>query len=184
MLTRVVLLSVLTGLTAGCSQQSSSPMRPSSPSVLQVAPADGATAVRLDAGVQLSFGVAVDRSAVERGFHLISEANMTGPCPDSSMGTHGSMDNIMGNPSMLAHMDAVHATHGGFSWNAAGTSCTFMPDSLMRPETHYMMHMSREMLDMMGQMGGSMGGGHMTGSGDMVAHFQTMTSDDHGSHHP
>lgn len=181
---RLAVLPLLILLSAGCSNRTTTmPTQPAAAAVLKVTPADGATAVRLDAGITLDFGVAVDRPAAERGFRLISEADMTGSCPDASMGSHGSMNAVMADPVMLAHMDAVHATHGRFSWNDVGTVCTFVPDSLMRSQTRYMTHMSRSMLDMMTGMGGTMGPGQMTGSGDMVAHFQTITDDGHSGHH-
>jgi len=180
---RLVFLSLLVLATAGCSQRTTNSMAPAPSSVLQVVPADGATEIRLDAGVTLDFGVAVDRAAVESGFRLLSEVDMTGSCPDSFMAAHGSMDAVMNEPVTLAHMDAVHATPGTFSWNGAGTACTFMPDSLMRPQTRYMLHMGSTMLEMMTRMGGSMGGGAMNGSGDMMLHFRTMSDDGHGGHH-
>lgn len=183
MLARLVLITLLVGTIAGCSKRTANPVQPAPSAVLKSTPADGATAVRLDAGVSLDFGVAVDRSVVEDGFHLVSEADMNGPCPDSSMTVHGSMDAVMSNPTMLAHMDAFHATRGGFAWNDAGTVCTFMPDTLMRAQTRYMMHMDRAMLDMMGKTGGMMAAGQMTGSGDMVSHFTTTTADGHAGHH-
>ena len=184
MLTRVVVLALALGSIVGCVRSTENMMQPTPSRVLQIAPSDGATGVRLDTGVTLDFGVAVDRSAVENGFHLISEADMGGSCPDTSMGAHGTMDTIMNDPNMMAHMDAVHATRGRFTWNSAGTTCSFKPDSLMRPQTEYMMHMGSGMIAMMDKMGGAMGAGHMTSSGDMVAHFMTMTSDDHSGHHP
>ena len=181
---RLAVLPLLILLSAGCSKRTATmPTQPAAAAVLKVTPADGATAVRLDAGITFDFGVAVDRPAVETGFRLISEADMSGSCPDASMGSHGSMNAVMADPVMLAHMDAVHATRGRFSWNDAGTACTFVPDSLMRPQMRYMMHMSRPMLDMMAGMGGTMGPGQMTGSGDMVAHFQTITDGGHAGHH-
>lgn len=180
---RLVFLSLLVVATAGCSQGMTRSMAPAAPRVLQVAPADGATEVRLDAGVTLDFGVAVDRAVVENGFRLLSEVDMTGSCPDSSMAAHGSMDAVMNEPVTLAHMDATHATPGTISWNGAGTECTFMPDSLMRPQTRYMLHMGSAMMEMMNRMGAAMGGGAMNGSGDMMLHFRTMSDDGHGGHH-
>ena len=183
MLARVILLSLLAVLAVGCSARTTTPTQPMS-RALQIVPADDATGVRLDAAVRLDFGVAVDRSAVEGGVHLISESDMSAGCPDSSMAAHGTMDAVMNDPSMLAHMNAFHATRGRFSWNAPGTVCTFQPDSLMRPQTRYMVHMSGAMLEMMSRMGGSMAGGQMNGSGDMMEHFRTTTAVDHAGHHP
>jgi hypothetical protein len=182
MKTIVVSVLLLAALAAGCSQHSSSMMQPSM-RVMSSVPADGATAVRLDAGVTLDFGTAVNRGTVEGGVHLLSEPDMFSECPDPSMGSHGTMESVMNNTNMLSHMDQVHATAGRFSWNAAGTVCTFQPDSLMLPQTRYMVHMSGGMFEMMRQMGVGMMGGQMNSGGDMMLHFETTTADDHASHH-
>jgi len=181
-ITSVFALSLFVIAIVGCSNRSSQPMAPAAP-LLRASPADGASSVRLDAAVILDFGTAVDRATVESGLHLMAESDMLGECPDSAMGTHGTMDAIMNDPRMLRHMDQVHATRGAFSWNGTGTVCTFTPDSLMRSQTRYMIHMSGAMLEMMRGMGGMMGGGAMNGAGDMMTHFQTMTSDGHSGHH-
>lgn len=182
---RLAFLSLIVLALAGCSKGSSGvPTGPASPAVLQANPADGATDVRLDAAVSLDFGVAVDTDAVENGFHLISEADMSDSCPDPTMPAHGSMNAVMADPAAMAHMDAYHATRGSFSWNETGSVCTFTPDSLMQPQTRYMMHMGRDMMEMMNRMGGSMGGGSRMGSGDMALHFRTIAADDHSGHHP
>lgn len=180
--TRIVALFVLATATMGCSRQASSPMQPVN-KVIGSVPADGATGVRLDAAVTLDFGAVVDQAEVERGVHLLAERDMFSLCPDPAMPSHGTMESVMDDPSMLQHMDAAHATAGQFSWNAAGTACAFQPDSLMGPQTRYMVHMSGTMLQMMRQTGVSMMDGRMNTSGDMMLHFQTMTADDHGGHH-
>ena len=182
--TRMMSVLLLAVLTIGCSGRSSAPMQPATgTSILRVTPQDGATAVRLDAGVTLDFGTIVDRDAVERGVRLIGEPDMFTNCPDPTMGAHAAMEAVMDDPSMLRHMDASHSTRGRFSWNDAGTVCTFRPDSLMRPQTRYMVHMNGEMLEMMRQMGGTMMGGRMNTGGDMMVHFQTMNGDGHGGNH-
>jgi hypothetical protein len=87
---------------------------------------------------------------------------------------------------MMRHLDTWHATPGRFSWNAPGTVCTFRPDAMMSPTTRYMIHMGRDMMDMLGNpMGGGMGG-HGTGmmAGHMMLHFTTMdTTGGHSGHH-
>jgi hypothetical protein len=139
--------------------------------------------VRLDAQVVLDFGTAVDRGAVENGLHLIAESDMYDSCPDSSMGPHGMMDAVMDDADMMRHMGSSHATRGRFRWNSAGTVCTFVPDSLMQTQMRYMVHMSGDMMQMMERMGGTMKGGRMNRSGDMMVHFETMAADNHGGHH-
>lgn len=183
MFKRIAVAILLVAANTSCSKQTSSPVQPVPATILTLTPADGATSVRLDAPVSFAFGVAVDPATAERGIHLVSEADMFASCPDPGMGAHGSMEAIMNDPTMLAHMDSLHSVRGSFEWDPAGKTCTFYPDSLMRGQTRYMVHMSRQMLDMMGRMGSGMGSGPMTGSGDMVTHFTTMTADDHSGHH-
>lgn len=175
-------LLLLTIGVASCSKGASSPTSPSG-AVLRVTPADGATGVRLDAPVSIDFGKTVDRSVVENGFHLIAESDMSNSCPDPTMGSHGGMDAVMANSDMLRHMGEFHSMPGHYDWNADGTSCTFAPDSLMRPQTRYMVHMSSTMIEMMQQMGGTMMGGVMNGAGDMMVHFRTVSADEHSGHH-
>ena len=170
----LTMLAALVLVAATCSKDSSSPLSPAA-TELRITPADGATAVRLDAPVVLEFGLAADRPTVESGLYLMSEADMTtGPCPDTTMGPHGTMLAMMGDTTMLHHMEQFHATHGHFTWNTAGTVCTFQPDSLMRPQMRYLVIMSGTMGRMMQSMGGRMSGGSMNGWGDWMVHFQTM----------
>ncbi len=187
----LVVFTALAGLLlAGCSMDATSPgamMRPAS-AVVVVRPADGETGVRLDAAITLTFAAPMDRDVVERDLHLISERAMPGSsCPDSATMTHGDMTHCMADSSMMRHMAAYHATPGSFSWNSAGTVCTFQPDSMMMPVARYMIHMGREMMSMMETMGaGGTMGGHGSGamSGHMMLHFTTMdTTGGHGGHH-
>lgn len=180
--TRIVALLILAVVTMSCSRIARSPMQPAT-QVIGAVPADGSTGVRLDAAVTLDFGAVVDRAAVERGVHLLAERDMFSQCPDPSMQNHGTMASVMDDPNMLQHLDTTHATTGEFSWNAAGTACTFQPDSLMGPQSRYMVHVSGAMLESMRQAGVSMMGGQMNTSGDMMLHFQTMTADGHAGHH-
>ena len=168
----------------GCSNDSGSPV---TPTALIVSPADGATGVRLDSVVKLTFAGKLDRDVIERGFHVISEnALMDMPCPDSTMQHQPMMDCM--DDSLMAHMDRNHSTHGQFSWDESGTVCTFRPDTMLSPSTRYMMHMDGKMMDMVGMHAGGDGmmqdhGSGMMG-GDMVLHFTTMAaSGGHDGHH-
>ena len=178
----LMLLALFTPVV-GCSSHSTSPMAAAAP-VVRLTPANGATAVRLDAPTVVDFGLAVDRATVQSGLHLLSEADMTtGLCPDPSMGSHGTMESMMSDPAMLEHLDHFHSTPGTFSWNAAGTVCTFHPDSLMKPQMRYMVHMTGDMMQMVQRMGGTMMGGPMNSAGDVMVHFETMAADGHAGHH-
>lgn len=185
----IVITALLAGsLLAGCSKDS--PMSPGLPgkAPLSVSPADGGIGVRLDAAVTLTFAAPVDRNLVERELHLISERAMArSGCPDSATMTHPDMAHCMADSAMMRHLDAYHAIPGRFGWNAAGTVCTFRPDSMMTPLARHMIHMGRGMMDMVeSRMGGGRMGNHGSGmmSGHMMLHFTTMdTSGGHDGHH-
>lgn len=183
----------LMSVGVGCSKDSSSPTDTTSllPASLIVAPADGQTNVRLDAGIVLSFAKPVDRTVVERNIHLISERMLADSlCPDSMMVSHGGMSGVMMDSAMMRHVGRVHATPGRFLWDG-GTNCTFIPDSMMTPQTRYMIHLGPEMMQMMRDRMGEMGtmGGHGNGimRDDMMLHFTTLdttgTGGGHGGHH-
>ena len=159
-------------------------------SPLEISPADGSVAVRLDAPVTVRFATGVDRAVVEQELHLVSESDMLGgSCPDLTMGSHGTMMDVMADSLMLRHMDDFHATGVDFQWNATGTECIVRPDSLMEPGTRYMVHMGSGMTRMMESRMGSMSGmfGHGSGSmgDDMRFHFTTMDTSGGGhlGHH-
>ena len=194
MLARSVLLAFLTLFVfIGCSSDHMDTPATPSTSQLEISPSDGAVDVRLDAPITVRFATGIDRAVVEQELHLISELDMmNGLCPDSSMGTHGSMMEVMADSMMMRHLDDFHATGIGFQWNATGTECTVQPDSMLEPGTRYMIHMGSGMTRMMESRMGGMGdmggmGGHGTGSmgDDMMFHFATMDTSDGGhlGHH-
>lgn len=162
-------------------------------SQITITPNDGATDVRLDALVTLSFAKPVDRSITERNLHLLSQKDMADS--SCSMGmirmSIGMMDSAMMDSSKMNHLAGQHGTNGRFQWNNASTLCSFVPDSLMMPNMSYMIHIGREMTQMMETRMGSMAmmGSHGVGmmSGDMMYHFQTMDTtaaeSGHDGHH-
>ncbi len=180
-------IAVLAGaLLAGCSQDPLTPLSPggqASPAV-SISPADGTTGVRLDAPVILTFAASVDRATVERDLHLISERALADSgCPDAGRLSHPDMAHCMADSAMMRHLDAYHAVRGRFSWNPAGTVCTFRPDSMMTPSTRHMIHMGTEMMSLVA--GGGMMQGHGSGmmGGHMVLHFSTLDAAGHDGHH-
>ena len=176
-----ILPALLLGFV-GCSGGSGGMTGPAT-RILRITPSDGATAVRLDAAIVLDFGAPVDRAAVEAGVHLISDTDMYAECPDTTMTSHGTMDSIMQDPAMLDHMGQFHATPTRLAWNEAGSTCTLQPDSLMRPDTRYMVYMSSHMIRGMQNTGVMMSGGTMNGAGDMMTHYQTVSASGHEGHH-
>ena len=175
-------------LAAGCSKETAVPTSPENTlkEFLALNPTDGETSVRVDAPVVLIFTKQVARAAVERGFHLISErAIADSTCPISQTMGHGNMMSSMIDSSKMRHLDQYHSTKGKFMWNTDSTRCTFQPDSMMTPQTQYMIHMDRGMTQMMEQQRGGMGmmSGHGVGamSGEMMLHFFTMDTTKAGS---
>jgi hypothetical protein len=175
----------------GCSKNSTSPIdtTPLPQATLSVSPSDGQTAVRLDAAIALTFAKPVDRAIVERNLHLISQRAMPDSvCPDSTMMTHGGMTGVMGDSTIMRHLGQVHAMRGRYTWNGDSTMCIFRPDSMMTPRTQYMIHLGREIMQMLERRVGDMTmmGGHGRGlmSNDMMYHFVTMdtTGGGHGHH--
>lgn len=183
MITRLMLLALVAGLISGCSDDSKNPAGPIDSSGLQLAPADGATAVPLDATVTLRFSASMDRAAVESGFHLMSEADTNRWCPDSSMHRE-SFDHMMRDRDRLQHMDAYHSTPGRFSWDGTGIDCTFRPDSPFQPQTRYMVHMETAMLEAMRERDCRWDGGQTTSWGDRMTHFHTMAESGAGQDPP
>lgn len=178
-------------LAPGCSNDDHASMMTSTTLPgFTVAPPDGATDIRLDAGFTFTFAKPVDRGITERSVHLISEKDMAdSTCPVNTMMGHGMMDMAMMDSMKMNHLMDRHSTRGYFQWNGDSTSCTFRPDSMMMPNMRYMIHMGRDMMQMMGDRMGNMGamGGHGSGmmSRDMMYHFRTMgsTGDRHEDHH-
>ena len=168
-------LLVVIVLVAGCSDQPPTSPTASSPSV-QVTPANGAVGVKLDATVAVDFGTgitAMDRMMAQSGMHLIAESAMDSLCPYIG-GYHDDMDSVMHDADMMHHMDEYHSTMGHYTWNSAGTVCTFHPDSLMHPGTRYMVHVGGDMLHhAMGMGSPMMGTGYTNSAGDWMTHFQT-----------
>lgn len=184
----IVIAGLLAGsLLAGCSHESMSPLSMVRPTLIGVSPTDGATGVRLDEALTLTFSAPVDREVVQREFHLISEpAIADSACPDSATMSHPDMTHCMADSAMMRHLDERHSTSGNFSWNVAGTACTFRPDAWMTPMTRNMIHIGRGVTDMMGGSMDGMMGGHGSGAmtGDMTLHFTTMdTGSGHDGHH-
>ena len=181
----VIIIAIVIG---GCSENSTSPVNTTPPENLTVSPIDGQSRVRLDAAITFTFAKPVDRAVVQRNFHLVSQRAMADSlCPVDTTMRHGMMTFAMMDSMKMNHLIQQHATRGRLIW-LNDTQCALRPDSLMTPRTLYMIHMGREMMQMMEQRMGSMGmmGGHGTGmmSNDMMFHFVTMdtTGGGHGHH--
>lgn|GEM_PF-1150528 len=165
----------------------------------QVTPADGTTGVNLGQTIKITFAKPVERGTVERDLHLLSERSMGDSlCPMATKMGQGMMsgtmmDDVM-QPGMMsgAMMDTLqmrqHRIRGTFTWNRDSTICTFKPDSLMMPQTQYMIHFGQQMMQMMERRIGNMDmmAGYGTGMMGNEAQFHFWTADttkDTGSGH-
>lgn len=201
----VPLLALLSAavLSAGCSKDKTEVTAPMAPA-LSVSPADQTLSVPLDGKIVLTFAKPVDPKTVESGFHLISQSDMADSlCPVAQNMDHGDMNMAMMDTLKMSHLDQIHSVKGTFSWNSDFTQCTFTPDSMMNPNTTYMMHIGKNMMDMMngmmgnmdgmsgaGMMGGMSGGSSSPLPGHMLMHFTTAevsnttgTGSGHLGHH-
>jgi hypothetical protein len=187
---KMFLAMAILAAATGCSKDVTSPMdmmRSAGPAVV-TSPADGGTAVRLDAEVTLTFAAPVDAGVVESAFQLFSVRDMADSlCPHATMMPHGGMAEAMGDTARMRHMAGYHATPGQFSWSDGMTRCSFRPDSMMTPVTRFMIHLGPDAMDMMEhRMTGAMMAGHGSGemSRHMMFHFVTMdTTGGHAGHH-
>lgn len=189
---------------AGCSKDKSGATAPEAAAALSITPVDQSQNVPLDQKVVLSFQQAVDTKTVEAGFHLISQKDMAdSTCPVSQNMMHGDMNMAMMDTMKMNHLDQMHSIKGKFSWNSEKTQCTFTPDSMMNPNMTYMVHLGKNMMDMMNStmsgMGNMSGSGMMGGMGSstsgqmpghMLMHFTTSqvisttgTGSGHLGHH-
>lgn len=187
----IVMITLLSGIL-GCTKMDQA-TAPIANAPILVAPADGATSVRLDESIVFTFAKSVDRKIVEQSVRLISERAMTDSlCPVSTTMGHGRMDMAMMDSMKMNHLMEIHSSPGKFTWNGNSTLCTFTPDSMMYPNMDYMIHMDGDMMRMMAnRMGDNMsmmsGHGKTSMKDDMIYHFRTLdttsTGGGHGGHH-
>lgn len=153
-------------LIAGCSKDKMEATAPEQAAALSISPSDQAQNVPLDEKIILTFARPVDPKTVEASFQLISRKDMAdSTCPQGQNMMHGDMNMAMMDSMKMTHLDQVHSVTGRFSWNSANTQCTFTPDSMMTPNMPYMVHLGKNMMDMMNSMMSGMG--NMNGSGMM-----------------
>lgn len=170
----VIIVALMAGtLVAGCSDDSSSPLFPAA-TLVRVSPNEGATGVGLDVAVTLTFSAPVSREMVQRELHLISEwAISDSMCPDSATMHHPDMDHCMADLEIMHHLDRYHSTAGDYSWNQAGTECSFHPSAGMIPGTQYMIHMGPDVTHMADDTMHGMMGGHGGYGREMMLRFTT-----------
>lgn len=87
----------------------------------------------------------------------------------------------------MGQLGQFHASRGTLSWNSDSTLCPFKPDSMMVPKTQHMVHLDRNLTQMMENRLGSMitmaahGAGSM--GGEMMFHSSTMDIPEQGNGH-
>jgi hypothetical protein len=169
---------IASAILIGCNKSSPVSSDSTVAQQLSIVPSDASSNISVTTNVTLTFSKPVYRTIVSQNLFLISVRNI----PDSlysmsSMMGHGTMMDIMADSAKMHYLDHYHSMHGTFSWNGDSTQCIFHPDSLLSPNTQYMVHLRRDMVKMMEQQMGSIGmmGNHGTGmmSSEMMFHFTT-----------
>jgi hypothetical protein len=141
-----------------------------------ITPTDNQAGVSLDQKIEIQFAEPVDPDLVENNIHLISEFAITDSiCRFDSRIIHSNMGISMMDSMKLSHLDQYHSTNGRFTWSDGNKLCTFTPDSLLKPNTNYMIHVGRGMMQSgnMGGMGDMGGHGGSVPQGHMMLHFRT-----------
>ncbi|MBL7995730.1 Ig-like domain-containing protein [bacterium] len=203
MKTLCAILTTALVLILGCNREE---VRSDEP--LAVMPFEGATSIKRDANITLTFDKPVNPATLEKNFHLMTYQDMEMILDSMMSGTSMMTMDSCRMDSMMTMMDSV-SMMGKFTWNQNNTECVFDPDSLMMTNREYTVHLGREMMQSIGMnhgdgmmsddnenmMGGMMDGttGGMMGNesgmdGDMMIRFTTGDaveddSGDHDSHH-
>lgn len=182
-----LILPVLLFLT-GCTRMSSNPhdALSNASANFTITPTDNQAGVSVDQKIQIQFADPVDPLLVENYLHLISEFEFTDSnCRFDSLMNHSNMGMSMRDTSKMNHMDQYHAIGGRFTWSDGNKLCTFTPDSLLKPNTSYMIHIGRGMMESgyMGGMGDMGGHGGSVPQGHMMLHFKTKESSGNHGHH-
>ena len=186
----VLIFAVL--VLIGCKKDDTTTINGTTASTLTISPSDNQSSVTQSTPITLTFSKAVDKSVVEKNFRLMNERSYVDSlCPVSPTMGHGLMMNSMLDSMKINHLDSIHGLKGTFVWSADSKTCTFIPDTLLRPGMQHMVHLREAMTRMMEQQMGSMGMTGRSGIGNgmgMTFHFTTKSSGNfgggHDSHHP
>lgn len=162
----------------GCTRMSSNPHDALSiaSANFTVTPTDNQAGVSLDQKIEIRFDEPVDPILVENNLHLISEFEFADSnCRFDSLMNHSNMGMAMMDTMKVNHMSQYHPTGGRFTWSDGNKLCTFTPDSLLKPNTNYMIHIGKGMMHTgnMGGMGNMGGHGGSFQQGQMMLHFKT-----------
>lgn len=170
----IPVLLVLTGCTEMSSDLHDS--LTNSSSNFTVSPTDNQAGVPVDQKIEIRFSEPVDPLLVESNLHLISELEFADSnCRFDSLMNHSNMGMAMMDTMKVNHMSQYHPTGGRFTWSDGNKLCTFTPDSLLKPNTNYMIHIGKGMMHTgnMGGMGNMGGHGGSFQQGQMMLHFKT-----------
>lgn len=139
----ILSLSVLVLIISGCASDENN--RPTSANdvssfIVQVYPASGAVDISPSSTMWIKFSQSMDTASVMNNFYYSGGAGMRNWMDSTDY--YGGMGHMtMGmNDRMMDWIDSIRIS-GAFSWNNAFDSCEFIPDSLMRSNTDYMMLM-------------------------------------------
>jgi len=138
-------------LASGCGDSETTATQNEAPKIVSVYPADGAADVYTASAISMKFSQPMDTSSVRIGFHMAG-----GDVMNQWM---DSLNNYMGMGHMgMNNMDHMmdwmnNSEYGGhFEWNHELDSCRFIPDSIMAPNTNYMIYMRGDIKSRGGMM--------------------------------
>lgn len=160
----VFAVTVLLAIAAGCGDHSTmTDMHESSggPSIMSVAPSNGATGVPVGSSIHIKFDAPMDTLSVMRNFHFVGGQQMNEWM--DSFDRHGHMDD-----GMMEWMESIDH-EGHFNWNDEMDDCEFVPSTTCTPQTEYMVLMNG---DIKGHDGTMMRMDHLDNNGYLF-HFTT-----------
>lgn len=132
------------------------------PTILSTSPPNGASGIDRYSGVMINFGGPMDTASVTANCYLCGGSEMqrlmdTMLC----MGAPGGMRNA-DRDRVMSWMDSIKCS-GYFVWSSNLNSCTFHPDSILMPNSEYLLFLTGHLQDYQGREMGMDGlplGGH------------------------
>jgi hypothetical protein len=140
LVTGIVLLAGIIFIVAGCGSKDSNPVKGNSgvPLVLKVTPSDGTTDIPRSSGIAVKFNMPMDTMSVREALFLSGGDSML--IWMDSLGQHMMMGNMTDMADMMNRMDSIMDS-GSLEWNTHRDSCFFSPDSVLAPNSQYMILM-------------------------------------------
>lgn len=140
----IALSLILMLMTAGCGTSgnervSNSDTPGARPLTVRLSPANGATGVSTVAAIGITFSAAMDTLSVMSRLYFTGGSSMQMWMDSMDHSGGGGHESHHTDPNrMYTLMDSLQL-RGRFDWNGSLDSCSFIPDSLLRSGTSYML---------------------------------------------